>query len=61
MKVGSKAESLPPLKDVEPKIRGILQEQKLNEVVKMWLASLRTQGRIKRMATETKISPAGAD
>jgi peptidyl-prolyl cis-trans isomerase SurA len=62
MKAGSTESTLPALKDVEPKIRGILQEEKLNEMLKMWLTSLRSQGRIKRMLAETKpVAPAGAN
>jgi len=51
VKAGAKEDALPPLKDVEPKIRGILQEQKLNEMLRLWLSSLRSQGRIKRIAS----------
>ncbi len=60
VKAGSTENSLPPLKDVETKIRSILSEQKLNEMLRMWLTSLRTQGRVKRMQPEAKsAAPAG--
>lgn len=62
MKAGSKEDTLPSLQDVEPKIRGILQEQKLNEMLRMWLTSLRSQGRIKRLVAESKpTAPTGAN
>ncbi|HUS19969.1 MAG TPA: hypothetical protein VMZ25_09985 [Terriglobales bacterium] len=54
MKTGSQENALPSLKEVEPKIRTILQEQKLNEMLRMWLTSLRSQGRIKRLIPEAK-------
>ena len=54
MKTGAKQETLPALRDVEPKIRGILAEEKLNEMLRMWLTSLRSQGRIKRMLPDNK-------
>jgi peptidyl-prolyl cis-trans isomerase SurA len=62
MKAGSNENSLPSLKDVEPKIRTILQEQKLNDMLRMWLTSLRSQGRIKRIIADSKSAPpAGAN
>ncbi len=62
MKAGSTQESLPPLKDVEPKIRSILSEQKLNEMLRMWLTSLRAQGRVKRIEAAVKsVAPVGAN
>jgi len=51
MKKGSAKEQVPPLNEVEPKIRAILSEQQLNDMLKQWLTGLRAQGRIKLMAT----------
>ena len=62
MKAGAKEESLPPLQDVDAKIRGILSEEKLNEMLRMWLTSLRSQGRVKRMVADAKATaPSGAN
>ena len=62
MKAGTTQEALPALQDVEAKIRGILQEQKLNEMLHMWLTSLRSQGRIKRLvATPKPAAPTGVN
>ena len=62
IKAGSTQAALPALQDVEGKIRGILQEQKLNEMLHMWLASLRSQGRIKRLvATPKPAAPTGVN
>ncbi|MEO6120221.1 MAG: SurA N-terminal domain-containing protein [Terriglobales bacterium] len=67
MKAGAREDSMPPMKEVEPKIRGILAEQRLNEILRMWLTSLRAQGRVKRMLPENPAAksqsptPTGAD
>ncbi|HUQ49284.1 MAG TPA: hypothetical protein VM056_01085 [Terriglobales bacterium] len=57
MKAGTSAEALPPLKEVEARIRSILSEQRLNEMLHMWLASLRTQGRVKKLVQDAKNPP----
>lgn len=57
MKAGAPADAVPPLKEVEPKIRSILQEQKLNEMLRMWLTSLRSQGRVKRIGADKAPAP----
>lgn len=54
LKAGTTQEALPQLKDVETKIRGILSEEKLNEMLRMWLTSLRGQGRVKRLGIDGK-------
>jgi peptidyl-prolyl cis-trans isomerase SurA len=59
MKAGAKQETLPALKDVEPKIRGILAEERLNEMLRLWLNSLRSQGRVRRITAETKAHTSG--
>jgi hypothetical protein len=60
MRSGASEQNLPKLQDVEPRIRGILSEEKLNEMLKLWLASLRNQGRVKRLLAEKKVAiPSG--
>lgn len=62
VKAGATAESVPQLKDVEAKIRGILAEERLNEMLRMWLASLRSQGRVKHLVAGAKATaPTGAN
>lgn len=51
LKKGSPKEQVPAFKEVEPKIRAILSEQQLNEMLKQWLTGLRAQGRIKVLPT----------
>lgn len=37
----------PPMKDVEPKIREILMQQRMNDLLESWLKTLRTQSEIR--------------
>jgi len=59
VQAGARQASLPALKDVETKIRGILAEEKLNEMLRLWLNGLRSQGRVKRMNNGVKTTPSG--
>lgn len=62
VQAGATPESVPALKDVDAKIRGILAEEKLNGMLRMWLTSLRSQGRVKRLVADAKPTvPTGAN
>jgi FKBP-type peptidyl-prolyl cis-trans isomerase (trigger factor) len=43
--------ALPPLKEVQERIRTLLTEQKVNGMLTSWLQSLRAQGSIQRIST----------
>lgn len=46
-------------REVEPKIRQLLVQQKINELMDSWLESLRAQARIQRFTSESNSASAG--
>ena len=51
---GVGADKIPPLKDVEDKIRQIIIEERMNDVMQAWLASARSQARIRKFVAVAK-------
>jgi hypothetical protein len=45
------ADKIPPLKDVQEKIRQIIIEERMNDVMQTWLASVRSQSKIRKFLT----------
>jgi peptidyl-prolyl cis-trans isomerase SurA len=58
-KAGTNDSQLPPLKDVQEKIRELLVEQRVNEILNNWMQTLRAQANIRRLvvadATEQSV------
>jgi hypothetical protein len=48
---GVPADKIPPLKDVQEKIRQIIIEERMNDVMQTWLASVRSQSKIRKFLT----------
>jgi hypothetical protein len=55
-RTGTSEDAIPPLKDVEEQIQKILTEEKVNEMVQVWLSSLRAQRKIKILNKTSKTS-----
>jgi parvulin-like peptidyl-prolyl isomerase len=53
-KSGMNDAALPPLKQVEERIRQLLVEQRVNEVMNTWVQGLRTQANIQRLTAAEK-------
>jgi len=50
----------PPMKDVEPKIREILMQQRMNDLLETWLKTLRTQSEIRLPAPSSGVVETGS-
>jgi hypothetical protein len=51
---GTPADKIPPLKDVEEKIRQIIIEERMNDVMQTWLSSVRSQSKIRKFVFAPK-------
>jgi parvulin-like peptidyl-prolyl isomerase len=51
---GVSADKIPSLKDVEEKIRQIIIEERMNDVMQTWLASVRSQAKIRKFVVAAK-------
>jgi parvulin-like peptidyl-prolyl isomerase len=56
-KSGTGDSQLPPLKDVQEKIRELLVEQRVNEILNGWMQSLRAQADIQRLVPIDATNP----
>jgi parvulin-like peptidyl-prolyl isomerase len=51
---GVAADKIPPLKEVEDKIRQVIIEERMNDVMQTWLGSVRSQAKIRKFVSVSK-------
>jgi hypothetical protein len=52
---GTPADKIPPLKDVQERIRQIIIEERMNDVMQAWLSSVRSQAKIRKFVSAAKV------